>query len=154
MFEGRLAAICIAAKKGQDLKQVQEIEAIEGCGLAGDRFCRAPASAKTAEPDREVTLIEEEALDGLLIEFRLTLTPTQARRNLLTQGIAVNHLVGRDFQIGEVVLHGMRLCEPCEHLEKLTTHGVKDGLRHRGGLRARIVRGGTLRQGDVIRPAE
>jgi hypothetical protein len=52
-----------------------------------------------------------------------------------------------------VVLRGLRLCEPCGHLEKLTIQGVKDGLKHRGGLRAQIVRGGMLHRGDVIRPA-
>src|SRR5262245_15141439 len=100
MFEGHLTAICISAKKGLEPTQVAEVEAIEGCGLSGDRFFRAPANGKPAEPDREVTLIEQEALDGLTNEYRLTLTPTQARRNLLTQGVPVNHLVGRDFRIG------------------------------------------------------
>jgi MOSC domain-containing protein YiiM len=50
------------------------------------------------------------------------------------------------------VLRGIRLCEPCGHLESLTVKGVKDGLCHRGGLRAQIVHGGHLRAGDTIRP--
>jgi hypothetical protein len=44
----------------------------------------------------------------------------------------------------------MRLCEPCDYLEGLTTKGVLAGLIHRGGLRADIISGGTLRVGNVI----
>ena len=76
----------------------------------------------------------------------------QARRNLATRGVALNHLVEQEFIVGEVVLRGIRLCEPCGHLESLTVKGVKDGLCHRGGLRAQIVHGGHLRAGDTIRP--
>jgi len=59
-------------------------------------------------------------------------------------------LVGRDFQVGEVRLRGVRLCEPCSHLEGLTREGVLTGLVHRGGLRADIISGGTIRVGDAI----
>ena len=84
-------------------------------------------------------------------ESELLLQPGQARRNLVTRGVPLNHLVGREFQVGEVVFRGIRLCEPCGHLESLTIKGVKDGLCHRGGLRAQIVRGGIIRAGDIIR---
>ena len=154
MFEGRVAAICIAEKKGLEPQEVAEVQALAGCGLAGDRFCRAPASGKPAEPDREVTLIEKEALDALAHECQLALAPHQARRNVVTHGVPLNHLVGKEFSVGDVILRGIRLCEPCDHLEKLTVAGVKDGLHHRGGLRAQIVRGGLLRTGDRIRPRE
>jgi MOSC domain-containing protein YiiM len=76
----------------------------------------------------------------------------KSRRNLLTRGVPLNHLIGREFTVGEVVLRGIRLCEPCDHLEGLTVKGIKDGLHHRGGLRAEILHGGTLQPGDAIRP--
>src|SRR6185312_4735262 len=93
-------------------------------------------------PDREVTLIEEEALAGMAREYEVLLPPAQARRNLLTRGVPLNHLVGQTFRVGNVVLRGIRLCEPCGHLQKLTCKGVLKGLLHRGGLRAQIVQGG------------
>ena len=74
----------------------------------------------------------------------------ELRRNLITEGIALNHLVGRDFRVGAVSLRGLRLCEPCGHLEKLTMNGVERGLRHRGGLRAQVVSSGTMRVGDDV----
>ena len=70
-------------------------------------------------------------------EYELTLEPFQTRRNLLTRSVPLNHLVGKTFKIGAVVLRGIRLCKPCGHLEKLTCKGVEKGLRHRGGLRTR-----------------
>ena len=77
-------------------------------------------------------------------------TQARSRRNIITQGIALNHLVEQEFRIGDVVLRGTRLCEPCAHLEKLTVKGALRGLIHRGGLRAEIVKGGIIRVGDPI----
>ena len=65
--------------------------------------------------------------------------------------MALNHLVGREFSVGEVRLRGMRLNEPCNHLASLTDEKVKQGLVHRGGLRADIVSGGVIRVGDAVR---
>jgi MOSC domain-containing protein YiiM len=59
-------------------------------------------------------------------------------------------MIDREFAVGEVLLRGTRLCEPCSHLEKLTVKRMMRGLIHRGGLRADIVRGGVIRVGDVI----
>ncbi|MFL5244783.1 MAG: MOSC domain-containing protein [Gemmataceae bacterium] len=104
------------------------------------------------QPDQEVTLIEIEGIEALGRECRMEIEPAQARRNLLTRGVPLNHLIGCKFEVGSAVLRGIRLCEPCDHLEALTLKGIKEGLHHRGGLRAEVVRGGEVRQGDVIRP--
>jgi MOSC domain-containing protein YiiM len=152
MFEGRLEGIYLAEKKCAVLQRVEEAQAVAGSGLAGDRYCRQQGTfSKAGSPDREMTLIEIEALDGLAQENEIKLEPGQARRNLVTRGVPLNHLVGKEFRVGDVVLRGIRLCEPCGHLEELTIKGVKDGLRHRGGLRAQIVRAGILKTGDLIR---
>lgn len=151
MFEGRLEAIYIGDKKRDDLRRVETVEAVPGRGLIGDRYCRAVPIGK---PDQEVTLIALEALEGLSREHGIKLEPGESRRNLLTRGVPLNDLVGRDFAIGDVCLRGLRLCEPCDHLEMLTQPGVKNGLCHRGGLRAQVIRGGLLRTGDAIQPRE
>jgi MOSC domain-containing protein YiiM len=108
-----------------------------------------PAQPKV-EPGQEVTLIEQEALEAAQREYDLPLTHAESRRNLLTSGVPLNHLVGRRFTIGSVVLEGVKLCEPCGYLERFTGKKVIEALRHRGGLRARIVQGGVLRVGDPI----
>jgi MOSC domain-containing protein YiiM len=68
----------------------------------------------------------------------------------VTRGVALNHLMGREFVIGDVRIRGIRLCEPCDHLQRLTGKSVIKGLLHRGGLRAQILTPGTIRVGDPI----
>jgi MOSC domain-containing protein YiiM len=95
-------------------------------------------------------LIEIEAIEGLKRDYEIQLDPGQARRNIVTRNVALNHLVEQEFRIGDVVLRGTRLCEPCAHMEKLTRKGAMRGLIHRGGLRAEVVKGGAIRVGDVV----
>ena len=147
MFQGELLGIFIADHKGEDLHSVAEIEAAAGQGLVGDRYCVREGQNK---PSREVTLIEVEALDALARDYQLTLPPERSRRNLLTRRVPLNHLVGQTFRVGAALLHGVELCEPCGHLEKLVFPGLRKGLAHRGGLRAQVLEGGTLRVGDPI----
>jgi MOSC domain-containing protein YiiM len=153
MFDGQLAGIYVTRRKGTPLQSLNQVEAVAGRGLVGDRyFLQEGTFSAKAGPDREVTLLEVEALEGLAREYQVTLEPAQARRNLLTRGVPLNHLVNRTFTIGAVVLRGIRLCEPCGHLEGLTCPGVKTGLVHRGGLRAQVLHGGILEVGAAITP--
>lgn len=151
MFNGQLIGIFVAERKGHDLRALDKAEAVAGGGLIGDRyFLKEGTFSDKDGPDREVTLIELEALEGMAREYELLLEPAQARRNLLTRGVPLNHLVGQTFAVGPVVLRGIRLCEPCGHLEKLTCKGVQKGLIHRGGLRAEVINGGLLTVGATI----
>ncbi len=133
------------------MRAVDAARAVPGRGLDGDRYA-ATAGTFSGKPDpgRDVTLIEVEALEGLAREYGLELAPAETRRNLLTRGVALNHLVGREFRVGEVRLQGIRLCEPCAHLEALAGKKVRAGLVHRGGLRAQVRVEGVLRVGDPI----
>jgi MOSC domain-containing protein YiiM len=149
MFQGQLVAIFLAARNGAEPQSVDQAEAVAGCGLVGDRHFRKNGCSKV---EQEMTLIESESIEALPRDCRLSLEPHQARRNLLTRGVPLNHLVGLEFTVGDVLLRGIKLCESCGHLEALTVAGVKEHLNHRGGLRAQIVRGGLLRPGDRIRP--
>jgi MOSC domain-containing protein YiiM len=151
MFQGKLIGIYLTARATEKLHHLAQVEALAGRGLAGDRYCTKEGTFSAKEGvDREVTLIESEALMALQSDYGITLMPAQARRNLLTQDVPLNHLVGKEFRVGEVLLRGIRLCEPCKHLEKLTVEGVMRGLAHRGGLRAQILGGGKLQVGDSI----
>ncbi len=145
-FQGHLRAIQLTPSKGAALVSVSETEAIPGQGLAGDRR----ANGRPTQPMNQVTLIETESLTAAARDYELTIEPLLTRRNLLTEGVPLNHLVGVEFQVGPVVLRGIELCEPCGYLEGCTFPGIKKALLHRGGLRAEIVRGGTIRIGDTI----
>lgn len=153
MFEGFLVSINVCGEKGKDMETVDEVRAVPGQGLEGDRyFKREGTFSKKHGPDREVTLIEIEAIEGARRDYDLDLQAAAARRNLVTRGVPLNHLVDREFQVGEVTLRGIKLCEPCGHLEKLTGKPVQKALAHRGGLRAQVVTGGVIHPGDAIRP--
>ena len=150
MISGTVELIYIAPKATAPTVSVTEILAIPGVGLEGDRYALRQGTFFKPEPDFELTLIEAEAIEALKRDYNVELTPGEARRNLVTRGIALNHLVGRDFQIGEVKAHGIRLCEPCDHLQRLTGRQLIMGLRHRGGLRAQILTQGAIRVGDSL----
>mgnify|MGYP000066252319 CR=1 FL=1 len=156
MFHGELVAIYITATPGTPMESAAEITADPGMGLRGDRHSAGlrPAHKGGPKPDQEITLIEAEAIEGVVRDYKLDLSAQQTRRNLLTRGVPLNHLVGQTFRVGDVLLRGVELCEPCGHLERLTFAGIKKALLHRGGLRAQIIRGGTIRPGDAIGPAE
>jgi MOSC domain-containing protein YiiM len=142
--------IFIAPRSGEPMQSVPAVEAVAGKGLVGDRKFRNASHPKKDTPEREITLIESEAIEAVNRDYVLRLDPIETRRNILTSGIALNHLVGREFSVGEVLLRGIMLCEPCKHVEKLTRPGVMRALVHRGGLRAQILQGGTIRIGDAI----
>jgi MOSC domain-containing protein YiiM len=149
--QGAVVAIQIAPTGSAPMKAVNIAQAVAGKGLEGDRYySKLGTYSNEAGSGRDVTLIEVEAIEALKREYRVELEPGQARRNIVTRGVALNHFVEREFRIGDVVLCGTRLCEPCAHMEKLTVKGAMRGLIHRGGLRAEIVKGGTIRIGDVI----
>lgn len=155
MWEGVVAAIYIAPAAGQPMVAVGEVRAVPGKGLEGDRyFSQTGFYSDRPGPSREVTLIEVEAIEALRRDHQIELEPGATRRNIITQGVPLNHLVSREFRVGEVTLRGIRLCEPCSHLESLTQPGVLPALVHRGGLRAQILTEGTIRTGDVVKSAQ
>ena len=145
MWRGSVVSIHVAPEKGARTAQVPEVRAVPSKGLEGDRHWR-----EASDPDRQLTLIEIETLEALERETGLKLAPGEARRQVVTRGVPLNHLVGREFRIGKVRARGLRLCEPCEHLASLTDPKVLPGLTHRGGLRAEILSEGVIRAGDEV----
>jgi MOSC domain-containing protein YiiM len=151
MWNGKVESIHIAAGATEAMSSVAAAEAVPGVGLEGDRYANRQGTFYKPEPDFELTLIESEAIEAMRRDYKVDLAAGDARRNIVTRGVPLNHLVGREFQIGEVRIRGIRLCEPCEHLQRLTGRAVIKGLFHRGGLRAQILTRGTIRVADVIR---
>lgn len=141
---GTVEAIHLVARHGGPPAAVPEAIAEAGAGLRGDRH--------HADADGNVTLIEAEALEDLAAASQLDLSDGLSRRNVRTRGIDLGELVGRRFTIGEVLCHGDERCEPCTHLAGLTDRAVLASLAHTG-LRATIVRSGTIRTGDPVRLA-
>jgi MOSC domain-containing protein YiiM len=146
---GRVIGIYIASVWGELPGAVEAVTALAGVGLSGDRYALGAGTwSSWPGTGRAVTLIAAEVLDSLPASCRLG--AAEARRNLLTRGVDLNALVGREFHIGAVRLRGQRLCEPCRHLEKLTRPGVVAQLHGRGGLRADVLESGVIRCGDAL----
>ncbi len=149
---GVVVSIHIAPVAAAPPQAVQAVRAVPGRGLEGDRYWSATGTySRKPSPDRDVTLIEVEAIEALERDYGIALAPGASRRNIVTRGVPLNHLVNREFTVGEVTLRGLRLCDPCGHLEGLSQPGVKQGLIHRGGLRAQILNDGMIHVGDPIR---
>lgn len=153
MAPGSLVAIQIGRQAEGPLESVPEVRAVPGKGLEGDRYFRGEGSfSKNPGGGREVTLVASEVLSLLEREHGIRLDPAETRRNLLTSGVTLNDLVGKVFQVGGIRMRGVRLAEPCSHLERLTQPGVLKGLAHRAGLRAELLDEGVIRVGDAIVP--
>lgn len=149
---GEIIAIYTTSAISAPMRSVTNVHAVPGRGLEGDRkYNKGEMAAHGSKAAGvQLTLIESEAIEALTRETAIEFQHSESRRNLITRGVALNHLVGKEFNIGEVRVLGIRLCEPCEHLEKLTRPGVLKGLIHRGGLRGQILTEGTIRVGDAI----
>ena len=151
MFEGKVISINIADAAEAPMQSVNEARAVPGRGLEGDRYFNGTGTFSKPSPDRELTLIEAEAVEAMKHELDVDYGLGDSRRNIVTRGAPLNHLVGKEFWIGEVKARGLRLCEPCKHLQRLSHEKVLPGLVHRGGLRAQILSEGTIRVGEPIK---
>lgn len=148
---GRVEAIHIAPAAGEDVEGVERVEAEAGTGLRGDRYYEAEGTfSENGGPGRHLTLIEAEAVEAIEREADISFEPGEHRRNVTTRDVALNHLVGEEFTVGDVRCVGTELCEPCSHLQSLTEEGVLNALVHRGGLRADVIESGTIGVGDAV----
>ena len=135
------------------MQQVTTAELEAGKGIVGDRYHEEGGTFSKklhGLPDKELTLIESEFIDAFNGEFDKSFGYGDFRRNVITRGIRLNDLVGKEFNIGKLRLRGIRLCEPCSHLASLLVPEVVPGLLHKAGLRAQVLEGGTLSVGDEL----
>ncbi|RXF69859.1 MOSC domain-containing protein [Hansschlegelia zhihuaiae] len=155
-FRGVLLHIHVAPAASYEMEELREAECVAGRGIVGDRYFDGTGTYSPKPDTREVTLIEQEALDALarndppLQGGAIALAPGDHRRNLTVRGVPLNHLVGRRFRAGEVILRGGRLNFPCKYLEELLGLPVYLPLYNRSGLNCGIESGGVIRPGDAI----
>lgn len=147
---GRLVAIYTTPEAGAPMNAHEELRAIAGAGLEGDRY--ATKTGKFSEREgggREVTLIAREAI-AEANERGVAIDEHETRRNLVTEGVDLEALIGKTFSVGDAVLAGVRDCPPCTYLEGLTRPGVRAALEGGGGLRADVLGDGMVRIGDEV----
>jgi MOSC domain-containing protein YiiM len=151
-MSGQIVSIHITPKAEADMAAVDAVRAVPGRGLEGDRYFEHTGTySETPGTGRDITLIESEQIEVVEKELGVRLNPGDSRRNITTRGVSLNDLVDREFHVGEVLVRGMRLCEPCDYMQKRAgVDGLMKALVHRGGLRVEIIAGGTIRVGDEI----
>jgi len=141
---GQLEWIGVRPARGVAMREVDDVEAIAGAGLVGDRY--SGGSGK-----RSVTLLQAEHLPVIAaLAGKVEIPPLLLRRNLLVSGIPLIALKGRQFMIGDVLLEGTGPCDPCSRMEDTLGAGGYNAMRGMGGLCARILGSGTLRVGQAV----
>jgi MOSC domain-containing protein YiiM len=145
-MSGRVEGIFISAQKGLLPEPVESVRALAGRGLEGNRYF----FDGDAPPGVALTLIAAEAVEAMDREHGISIEPRESRRNVVTRGIDVNQLVGKQFRIGDVACYGVELCEPCTSLQAMTKPGIIEGLVHRGGLNADILSDGEIHVDDAV----
>jgi hypothetical protein len=150
---GRVEAIHVTPETSGEPTARETVEAVADRGLKGDRYY-AGEGLYNERDDLEphaVTLIEAEALEAAAEDYGVDFDPGQHRRNVTTRGVALNHLVGERFRVGDAVVEGSRLCEPCGYMQSLADQpDAAAALEHRGGLDAHIVESGVIGVGDDV----
>jgi MOSC domain-containing protein YiiM len=146
---GAVEALWICATSPGPVESRRSVRAFAGRGLDGDRHLAPPGTV--ARPGDALTLVEAESIDAIAVEHGIRLEPGGTRRNVVTRGIGLNALVGREFAVGAVRCRGIELCEPCLALRQITGEpGLIKALVHRGGLRADILTDGEIAVGDPV----
>jgi MOSC domain-containing protein YiiM len=140
--------IYIRATADKTQNEVTSARLVSGEGIEGDRYF-----GRHDEPGQNVSFVEAEAIESFQAEYGLPHDLSVTGRNLVTRGVRLNDLVGREFMVGAVRFRGVELCEPCMglgerlHASGLTPADVVKRLLHRAGLRADVLSGGQVAAG-------
>ena len=144
---GRVVEIGITNTKGNQIQNVNNVEAIKSRGLLSDRKFR-----ENNQKQCQITLIEIENINYFNNISNTNIPPIDFRRNIITENIRLNDLVGKEFYVGSVKLKAHDLCRPCKYLqEKLKQNNFIKEFLHKGGLRCEILNSGNIKVGDIIK---
>lgn len=154
-MNAKLIEIYFAPAAGTPMQPVDAIRALAHTGLEGDRYARGAGTYSKFPEAHDVTLFEIEATWDYCQFSGTNLHPSQVRRNLITEGVRLDDLIGATFTIGPVRLRGLRPCPPCLYLAQLLKlPELLRGLARSGGIYAEILNEGVLSIGDDIALAQ
>ena len=144
---GKVFKIGIANIKGNQIQNVNKVEALKGKGLQNDR-----KFSENNQERRQITLIEIENINYFNNISKTNIPPLDFRRNIITENIRLNDLVGKEFFVGNVKSKSRDLCRPCRYLQdKLKQNNFIKEFLHKGGLRCEILANGKINVGDIIK---
>ena len=144
---GKVVKIGIANIKGNQIQNVNNVEALKGKGLLNDRKL-----SENNQKERQITLIEIENINYFNNISKTNIPPLNFRRNIITKNIRLNDLVGKEFFVGNIKLKAHDLCKPCKYLQdKLKQNNFIKEFLNKGGLRCEILANGKINVGDIIK---
>ena len=152
---GTVKDILTAEKAGAALQSNTSVQLQAGKGIVGDRYYSAQGTFSKAledDLDFEITLIEQEQIEAFNQKTGLDYSAADFRRNVVTSGIDLNQLEGKEFTVGAIRLKGIRLCEPCAYLSGLLGPEVMQHMVNKAGLRAQILIDGKIQVSDKVNP--
>ena len=137
----------VSIKNNQPINEVNSINVKANQGVVGDRHFK-----EFNDPYNQISLIESENIDYYNIKYSLNISYVDFRRNIITKGIKLNDLVGKNLSVGNVELEVVDLCRPCRHLSEVLEQDniIKEFLR-RGGLRCQILSSSNIMIGHKIK---
>ena len=123
--------------------EVAEIECVAGRGIRGDRYFDYRENYRG-----QITFFAFEVY-ALLCDVLSVVDkpPSVFRRNVITEGMDLNALIGEEFVIQGTRFRGAEECKPCYWMDQAFAPGAEEFLRGRGGLRAVILSDGNLSAG-------
>ena len=148
-LQGVLVDIFVCDAAGAPMRRVDEITAIVGEGLAGDRYAKGTGHWRKTDAC-QVTLVTEADLRQAEKRGGMAFGNGQHRRNLVVRGIPLLAFRRRRVRIGEVLLVFHRLRPPCGYLDRLLKSGAGKALGKGAGIGLSVIEGGTLRVGDPV----
>ena len=143
----KIIEIGICKKKGDEIKSINNVEAIKEKGLLNDRKFK-----DNNDKSSQLTLIEIENINSYNENSKTKILPINFRRNIVTQGVKLNNLLNKEFFLGNVKVKGKALCHPCKYLENLLMQkNFVEDLMFKAGLRCEILTSGKISVGDIIK---
>jgi MOSC domain-containing protein YiiM len=145
---GRVETIIVRGAPRDPARRVVWTHALAGIGLEDDRLGqRGEAELST----RQVTLIQAEHLPVIAQLARVAnVDPICLRRNLVVSGINLLALKNARVHVGHAVIEIVGPCQPCSRMEEAIGPGGYAAMRGHGGMTARILDGGRIREGDPV----
>ena len=144
---GSIYKIGICDKKGQHIKELNQVEVVAGKGLLNDRNFKDKNGKYN-----QITFIELENINSYNKKFKTNIPAINFRRNVITKDINLNNLIGKEFSIGQVKLKAHDMCKPCKNLQiYLGQNNIIKEFLQKGGLRCEILTSGIISIGDIIK---
>ena len=144
-MKGKVVAVCRAPAKGMQKTDVGEALLVEEKGMEGD--------AHFGFQHRQVSLLNAE--EAAKIRDKVPgLKPGDFAENLLVEGFDLSQLKLEDrVLVGEALLEVTQIGKEC-HSRCAIYEAAGDCIMPRLGIFCRVVRGGSVRCGDLIEPTE